>query len=339
MLLITDELRLRLKTVMKRLRLIFFIYLAVCALPLLAQGPNKRLILKDGSYQIVRQYEVKGEVVRYYSAERGEWEEVPSNLVDWPATERYAKEHAPGTSGGSPQANTAAAEIDREEQQARADEKARMPEVSPGLELPNLDGVFALDTFRDKPELVEVTQSTGDVNRNMGHNILRSTINPLAKQKLTIKLNGAQSKVRLHVQAPVIYVSLEEPDTADPDSTAFPVNTHGASSVKGTSGGSPDSHYEIIRLQQRRDSRDVGSINVSLLGNVSQSQNVIDTTTEILPGKHWMKISPKQPLEMGEYALMEILSSNEANLSVWDFAVDPTAPENANARLPKEKAQ
>ncbi len=339
MLLIVDLLRLRLQTAMTRPFLKVFLCLAIFTLPLLAQGPNKRLILKDGSYQIVRQYEIKGDVVRYLSAERGTWEELPKDLVDWPATERYAREHVPGTSGGSAPANAAAAEIDKEEQQARAEEAARMPEVAKGLQLPDLDGVFALDTYRDKPELVEVTQSTGDVNRNMGHNILRSTINPLAGQKLTLRVNGAKSKVRLHVQEPVLYVSLEVPDKPEPDSTAFPVDTHGASSVKGNSGGSPDSHYAIIRLEQRKDSRNIGSVNISLLGNVSQSENVIDTTSEILPGQHWMKLVPKQPLQMGEYALVEILSPKEINLSIWDFGIDPTAPENANARLPKERTQ
>jgi hypothetical protein len=36
---------------------------------------NHRLILKDGTYQIVRQYQVMGDRVRYMSLERGgEWE-------------------------------------------------------------------------------------------------------------------------------------------------------------------------------------------------------------------------------------------------------------------------
>src|SRR5271168_5138617 len=109
-----------------------------------AQTPNKRLILKDGSYQIVKQYQVVGDRVRYISAERGgDWEELPASLVDWAATEAWAKAHAPGGApvitgqSAAPSGSKEAAEIDREARAAREEET---PTVEPGLRLPDLDG-------------------------------------------------------------------------------------------------------------------------------------------------------------------------------------------------------
>src|ERR1700679_1601944 len=61
-----------------------------------AAPPHRtRLILKDGSYQIVMSYKVVGNVVRYVSAERaGEEEEIPLSLVDLDATQRWERQHA-----------------------------------------------------------------------------------------------------------------------------------------------------------------------------------------------------------------------------------------------------
>src|ERR1700746_1583586 len=99
--------------------------LVVCVrpAPIHAQDLAKRLILKDGSYQSVNKYEVKGDRVRYLSAERGEWEELPKSMVDWPATEKYAKDRASGAS--TPEAVA----LDKEREAERQAEEARSPHV------------------------------------------------------------------------------------------------------------------------------------------------------------------------------------------------------------------
>src|SRR5271165_874154 len=59
---------------------------------------GKKLVLKDGSYQIIREYKREGERVRYYSMERGDWEELPASMVDWEATAKAEAEEEKSSS-------------------------------------------------------------------------------------------------------------------------------------------------------------------------------------------------------------------------------------------------
>src|SRR4051794_12917480 len=99
-----------------------------------AQELARRLILKDGSYQAVSKYEVKGDRVRYFSAERNDWEEVPNSMVDWAATEKYQKDRAAGVS--SPEA----AALDKELEAERLADEAKSPHVVPGFVFPESGG-------------------------------------------------------------------------------------------------------------------------------------------------------------------------------------------------------
>src|ERR1700756_1779171 len=163
------------------------------AFPGLAQDLAKRLILKDGSYQSVTKYEVKGDRVRYLSAERGEWEELPKSLVDWPATQKYEKDRAAGAS--TPEA----IQLDKDLEAERAADEALSPHVAPGLQLPEEGGVFLLDTFENRPELVPIDQRGGAVNKNMKGNILRGAVNPIASARQTVELPGKHAPVQSHV--------------------------------------------------------------------------------------------------------------------------------------------
>lgn len=326
---------------MKYLALILAAILLVPSWGAYAQSGDKRLILKDGSYQIVTQYEVKGDRVRYRSAERGgDWEEIPNSLIDWPATDKWNKEHAPDAMAAAETAReqsqqNEAAEIDKEEQQERDAEKARMPIVATGLRLPDESGVWVMDTFQGTPELVRLEQSNGDLNKDLGHNVLKATINPMGGTKQLIQIDGARAKVQLHVGQPELYVALDvNGDDTVPDD-ALKVDTHGASAKNDKNNySSPNSQYVIVRVQQRRNLRVVAAMNISMLGKVSHSENIVETTTQVLPGGHWMKVVPKEQLSFGEYALMEILSPQEVNLDVWDFGVDPRSPENKHTLTP-----
>ena len=56
------------------------------------EAANYKLFLKDGDFQLVREYQVDGDRVRYYSVERSDWEEMPVSLIDLKRTEAEAGE-------------------------------------------------------------------------------------------------------------------------------------------------------------------------------------------------------------------------------------------------------
>jgi hypothetical protein len=293
-----------------------------------------RLILTDGSYQQVRRWEIKGDRVRFISTERnGAWEELPISMVDWAATETFAHAHTE-TGREETAASDDARAVDAEAAAEKAEITSRTPQVLPRLNLPNRDGVWVLDYFQNQPELVTLEQDSGDVNQQTGHNVQRGQINPPPSRKAEVRMDGAGSKVHLHENQPVFYVSVTGgDDSAGPDAlTVSTLDTKAPGAVS-----SPKSQYAIVEVDSRRNYRVITNPTLSDLGRVSQSEYVTATTTTVLPGGHWMKVVPKQKLTVGQYALMEILGPRDANLSVWDFAIDPQSGDNRNTILPIDR--
>jgi len=293
-------------------RIAFFAALLLCVLALCAQQLAHRLILKDGSYQAVSKYEVKGDRVRYLSAERGEWEEIPKDLIDWDATKQFNEGRSKA------ELTPEARQLDAEFEAERKEEEARSPSVAPGLRLPSDGGVFLLDRYQDEPQLVELVQNGGEIDRNMKGNILRGAINPIASSKQNIQLEGQHASVQSHVTLPTIFLNPLPPDAA---SNTVPV------------GASPAGNYKIVRAELKKNVRVVGNIKIAVYGKVSQQEKFIDTRVEPVSGG-WIKLTPAVALEPGEYAVVELLGQEGMNLYVWDFGVNPAAKANPSAWKP-----
>lgn len=309
-----------------------------------ATAPHRtRLILKDGSYQLVMSYQIKGAMVSYVSAERGLTEELPADLVDWDATHKWEQRHPPAgdpAANDSPDGRAQPPAIDPELLKEEADRAALSPEVAPNLSLPEEDSVVALDQYRGTPELVPLIQSDGELNRVTGHSILKLNLNPRAASHSIVQLKGVESPVQFHVDSPVIYLRIGDDSKVRHGGTPLTVDTHGAAAQPNAPSGSGTaaSTYVIVRADVRTDARVLASFNISgSNGAVQRQQDVIETKTEVLPGGHWTRITPNRPLDFGEYALMEVLSEREINLAVWDFGVHPAAPENRDVLKPEAK--
>jgi hypothetical protein len=323
-----------------------------------AQNPTraKRLILKDGSYQVVTKWEVKGNRVHYLSAERYEWEEVPNSLVDWPATDKFNKEHESAATVNS--ADVAA--VEAEERAERAREEAKAPTVAPGIKLPETGGVFLLDKYHDQQQLVELVQNGGELNKQMGKNIMRAVINPIPTgSRQTIELKGLRSRVQAHETAPVIFADIDNSDSGSsagkqPSQPSIGPSGIGSASAPppptAAAGGDKSSatagatlnqtdRFKIVRLQTKKESRVVSNVKISLLGKVTNEEVLIPTKSEAVNGGEWLKIVPLQPLTPGEYALVEMLGPKEINMYVWDFGYDPNSPPNPTAWKPQQPAQ
>ena len=274
----------------------------------LGQNQTKRLILKDGSYQIATKWELKGERVRFYSAERADWEEIPESLVDWDATNQYARDRAAGKD--TPEAIA----LDKEMQEAREEEEAKSPHVAPGLRLPPEGGVYVLDSYLTSPELLPLDQTSGEINKHTTHNILRGVINPVGGTKRTIELTGPRAKIQVHAALPAIYINVDASAETTEDENSKGLEL-------------PWDRFRIVRVQVKGDKRIVGTLKTAIYGKNSQQQDLIPATAEQF-NEGWVKLTPKAPLEPGEYAIVEMLGKQGMNSYVWDFGVHADAPAN-----------
>jgi hypothetical protein len=243
-----------------------------------------KLFLKDGSYQLVKSYEVEGDRVRFYSLERSDWEEVPVSMVDFDATKKG-------------EAAQKALQKKQLEDLHQLDEEHYNPiaptgfEIAPGIRLPSAEGVYAFNGAR----VIPMVQSSGEVVRDKKRLALSLAVPaPLLKNRNLVVLEGPKAAVRFRSSKPAFYFQF--------------------------SGMKPDA-IQLIPVTSKKDLRVIEKIQSGIgVGKSGELRDEIPLERkEIKPGL--ILLHPLQPLAPGEYALGELLSQ-KLNLEVWDFGID-----------------
>ncbi len=276
---------------------------------------GKKLILKDGTFQLVRTYQRSGERVRYYSVERGAWEEIPAALVDWDAT---AKAEAAEKS----EEDAFAKKVHTQEEAQRIDTVMDVDaslQVAPGVFLPPGEGMFVIDG----KHVTQLEQAGADVKTDKKQFLKRvlSPI-PIVPDKRNVEIPGNRAKVRVSDSNLEFYLreALPDPDRNSPI-------------VKSSRPGESGPEVELVRATVKGNKRQLESIKTFMGEQVEETRKTMSLQRwEIAPTV--FRFTLGEPLLPGEYALAEILPDG-MNLYVWDFGVEAAAGAKA-AAAPKK---
>ncbi|MDZ4798793.1 MAG: hypothetical protein SGI92_11570 [Bryobacteraceae bacterium] len=165
------------------------IVLLLCAAALSAAAA--RLYMKDGSYHSVREYQKLADRIRYFSSERGEWEEIPLELVDLKKTE----------------AEVSARDAERKEDAKAQDleEKAERAHKREIEAIPWEAGVFQI-----KAEKAIVLQNAEiKVADNKRRSILKAISPiPIFSGKSTVEVDGVEAAYKVPPGQPEFYLRM-----------------------------------------------------------------------------------------------------------------------------------
>jgi hypothetical protein len=169
-------------------KLLFLVLVSVLTLA----AANFKLYLKDGTYHLVREYNVDGDRIKFYSVERSDWEEVPVALVDLKRTQ---------TETGARQE-----QIAKQDQQA-ADEQAAARELREQIhKIPRDPGVYQLD---DQNQLRVFEKADASVHDQKGRNALKALAPlPIFAGQATLEIPGEHSSAVVKDGSSEFYLQL-----------------------------------------------------------------------------------------------------------------------------------
>jgi hypothetical protein len=157
-----------------------------------AFAANFRLYLKDGTYQMVREYKIQEDRVHYYSVERREWGDIPLELVDLKRTEGEIAEHK--------------AALEEENKVIAAEEKVEREQQREAFKIPQDPGVYQLI---DGKELRILHLAESKLHSNKRRTVLKvlSPI-PMVSGKATVEVDHPHSNFNVENDTPEFYIQL-----------------------------------------------------------------------------------------------------------------------------------
>jgi hypothetical protein len=263
---------------------------------------GQKLILKDGSFQVIREYQRNGDRVRYFSLERDDWEEIPASMIDWGATAKAA--------GDAEKAAASMVEkIHKQEEARRMDNVMDVDaslQVGDGVFLPAGEGMFVVEG--KSVRLLDQAGSQVKTDKIRAVEKVLSPI-PIVPGKQNVVLSGAHASLRIRSKNPEFYLREAPPDPE----RASPV-------VKSSRPGETGPEVELLRVKVGRNTRHLESISTLFGEQISEQRDSISVQRwEIAPTVYRFTLS--EPLPPGEYVLAELLPDG-LNFFVWDFGVD-----------------
>jgi hypothetical protein len=245
-------------------------------------------MLKDGSYELVREYKVEGDRIRYYNVDSSSWEVMPANLVDWDATKKLEAEQA--------KQDAAIVSAVRTQEAARVIEPLDIDaslEVAPGVFLPPGENLFVFDG----KSILSLPQAETDSRISKGRLLEKVMVPiPIVPSRQNVSIRGAHAKFRVQSRQPEFYFR-----TAD----------------------AREPHIELIRAKPHGENRQIEHLD-ELMGERQEVRDALPLQKwEVARGVYRFTLG--HPLAPGEYALAEIIQDQGVSLYVWDFGVEAAA--------------
>jgi hypothetical protein len=193
-------------------------------------------------------------------------------------------------------------------------------EAAPGIPMPGKGMVWILDQGENGPELNRIYLNIVHVNGHTAENFVKAQFLVLP-MGAAFELPNPAAKLRVRNHTPVVYYRISTEEEEEVKSAQSAANKQGI-----------PAHYVLLRVKVDGDHRIPYTYVSWQLGiKRARREDDVDVSTEEVANGQWVKITPRQPLPDGEYAVVRMPDNKKYYESnAYDFGVDAAGVHPAN---------